>query len=140
MPHQTRQFENGEIYHITTRRVGDELFFIDEKDYFRGIFSIYEFNNSNSVSIRDRREERIRFKKSQARAGLFLPELPRGLPSGQFPEGSPRGIIVEPDKRKRFVDILAFCLMPNHIHLLLKQLIDKGISNFMQKFGVALNY
>lgn len=33
------------------------------------------------------------------------------------------------------MEILAFCLMPNHIHLLLKQLKDGGISKFMQKFG-----
>ncbi len=34
---------------------------------------------------------------------------------------------------KYLVDIHAFCLMPNHIHLLLKQLEDKGISKFMAK-------
>ncbi len=29
------------------------------------------------------------------------------------------------------VDVLAFCLMPNHFHLLLRQTIDKGISKFL---------
>ncbi|MDD3905875.1 MAG: transposase [Candidatus Omnitrophica bacterium] len=29
------------------------------------------------------------------------------------------------------VDIVAFCIMPNHIHLLLRQNTDGGISNFM---------
>ncbi|MDO8498435.1 MAG: transposase [bacterium] len=29
------------------------------------------------------------------------------------------------------VEILAFCLMPNHFHLLLKQISEKGIINFM---------
>jgi len=33
------------------------------------------------------------------------------------------------------VEILAFCLMPNHMHLLLRQIVDGGISKFMQKFG-----
>ncbi|MEK7587286.1 MAG: transposase, partial [Patescibacteria group bacterium] len=32
------------------------------------------------------------------------------------------------------VDILAFCLMPNHFHLLLKQTADVGISRFVSKF------
>lgn len=31
----------------------------------------------------------------------------------------------------KLVDILAFCLMPNHFHFLLKQIKDKGISKFM---------
>jgi putative transposase len=33
------------------------------------------------------------------------------------------------------VNILAYCLMPNHFHLLLKEIIKGGISKFMKKFG-----
>lgn len=38
------------------------------------------------------------------------------------------------DESKKIVDILCFCLMPNHFHLLVKQLQDGGISEFMRKF------
>ncbi len=38
-------------------------------------------------------------------------------------------------KRKFLVDILAFCLMPNHYHLLLRQRTDNGITEFMRKLG-----
>jgi len=38
-------------------------------------------------------------------------------------------------KRKPLVDILAFCLMPNHYHLLLRQRVDGGITEFMRKLG-----
>ncbi len=38
-------------------------------------------------------------------------------------------------KRKLLVDILAFCLMPNHYHLLLRQRVDGGITEFMRKLG-----
>lgn len=41
------------------------------------------------------------------------------------------------DSRKPFVDVLAFCLMPNHYHLLLQQKNDEGISKFMNKIGVG---
>ena len=42
------------------------------------------------------------------------------------------------DKDKEtLVDILAFCLMPNHFHILLKQRIDDGISKFMSKIGIG---
>ncbi|MDP3004385.1 MAG: transposase [Candidatus Azambacteria bacterium] len=38
-------------------------------------------------------------------------------------------------KRKPLVDILTFCLMPNHYHLLLRQRVDGGITEFMRKLG-----
>ncbi|MDA2922141.1 transposase [Patescibacteria group bacterium AH-259-L07] len=38
-------------------------------------------------------------------------------------------------KRDRLVNILCFCLMPNHFHFILEQLQDNGISYFMQKLG-----
>ncbi len=38
---------------------------------------------------------------------------------------------------KPYVEILAFCLMPNHFHLLLKQTSENGISKFMQKLGTG---
>jgi putative transposase len=36
---------------------------------------------------------------------------------------------------KPLVKILAYCLMPNHFHLLLKEINKGGISKFMKKFG-----
>jgi putative transposase len=35
----------------------------------------------------------------------------------------------------KLVEIVAFCLMPNHFHLLLKQLKKKGISTFMAQIS-----
>lgn len=125
MPHEKRQFENGEIYHITIRRVGNELLFGDIKDYYRGIFSIYEFNNANPVEINRRRKERALFKKKYG-----------GLTSAKMEEVRPPAFFMkEPDKRDKLVEVLAFCLMPNHVHLLLRQIKDNGISKFMQKYG-----
>ncbi|MDO8443679.1 MAG: transposase [Candidatus Azambacteria bacterium] len=40
-------------------------------------------------------------------------------------------------KRKPLVDILAFCLMPNHYHLLLRQRVESGITEFMRKLGAG---
>lgn len=45
---------------------------------------------------------------------------------------------IEKEKeRDLLVDILCFCLMPNHFHLLLRQRVSGGISNFMQKIGTG---
>jgi putative transposase len=35
-----------------------------------------------------------------------------------------------PSEHQKYVEIIAFCLMPTHVHLLLKQLEDDGISTF----------
>lgn len=40
-------------------------------------------------------------------------------------------------KGERLVDLLGFCLMPNHYHFLLRQLLEGGISVFMQKIGTG---
>jgi len=105
---------DGEIYHIVLRGVEQRQIFLDETDHYRGIFSLFEFNNAKPVSIKDRRKERFRFKKQMA----------RGLTSGNF-------------ERTLLVEILAFALMPNHIHLLLRQIKPKGISLFIQKLGTG---
>lgn len=111
MPVQRPLLVNDEFYHIILRGVGDSLIFKDVNDYYRGIFSIYEFNTSKLVEIRKRREERKREKAS----------------GGPTPA----------DERDLLVEVLAFCFMPNHVHLLLKQLKDNGISQFMQKVGTG---
>ena len=114
MPYRKEQFFNGEVYHTILRRIDDNLLFKDINDYYRGVFSIYEFNNSSPVNIWLRRRER---KTEKAK------ELLQGPTSRTL------------DTRDKFVEVFAFCLMPNHIHLLLKQIKKDGIHKFMVKLG-----
>ena len=139
MPHYRRQFINGEIYHITVRRIGNEILSGDEQDLLRLIYGIYEFNNKKPVSIARRRQQRAAFKKFKEAAikeaaakGLTLDIHVLGQPSYNSQLAA---TLIEPDKREKFVEVLAFALMPNHIHLLVRQLVDRGVSNYMQKFG-----
>lgn len=46
-----------------------------------------------------------------------------------------RGIlgIKKTEKQKDLIQIFCYCLMPNHFHLLLKQLEEKGVSDFLRK-------
>ena len=37
----------------------------------------------------------------------------------------------------RLVDILCYCLMPNHFHLIVRNNIENGIMRFMQKLGTS---
>jgi putative transposase len=116
MPYRKEQFVNDEIYHVILRGLDDNLIFKDINDYYRGIFSIYEFNNANPVTIQNRRRARESFKKKNRR--------PTSINFAEFV-----------DDRDRLVDILAFCFMPNHVHLLLRQIKDDGLSKFMVKVG-----
>jgi len=40
-------------------------------------------------------------------------------------------------ERELLVNIICFCLMPNHFHLILEQLVEGGITKFMQKLGTG---
>lgn len=41
----------------------------------------------------------------------------------------------EPNPDKKVVDIICYCLMPNHFHFLVKQLKEGGISEFISKLA-----
>lgn len=112
MPYRKEEFINGAVYHIILRGLDNNMIFKDDNDYYRGIFSIYEFNNSNPVDIWLRRKQRKQEKLLEG-------------PSFKLPQ------------RDLLVDILAFCFMPNHLHLLLKQKKDDGITKFMKKLGTG---
>ncbi len=125
MPYRKQQFVNGENYHIILRAIDNNLLFKDVNDYYRGIFSIYEFNTADPVEILERRKIRAKIKK-----------IIRNTGGPSSPEFSSE--IVVSDLRDKLVKILAFCFMPNHIHLLLEQIKNNGITTFMRKVGTGL--
>lgn len=103
------KFHEGSIAHIYNRGVEKRPVFLDEKDRLRFIHDLYEFNNEEPAINSGR---------------LFSPRRPMievGLQS----------------KRKPLVEILTFCLMPNHYHLMVRALSDNGITEFMRKLGTG---
>ncbi len=50
-----------------------------------------------------------------------------------------KGVCLNPNKRpkKMLVEILSYCLMNNHFHLLIRQKSEKGITKFMRKIGTG---
>ena len=90
---------------------------MDEKDRLRFIHDLYEFNDDDPVS-----NALYRF-------------------NSKYMEVEPPYIIQykksEHKIRKLLVEILAFVLMPNHFHLLLRQKMENGIIRFMQKLGTG---
>jgi len=112
MPSKRPQFVNEEIYHIYNRAIEGRNLFQQISDYFRFIFCLYELNDKNLV----RMEKRIKQRKKKRR--------------GSTPPNSTSAI-----KREPLVEIIVVCLMPNHYHLVVRQLVDGGISLFMKKLG-----
>lgn len=41
------------------------------------------------------------------------------------------------DRGEKLVEVTAYCLMPNHFHLIVRESIEGGISKFMQKLTTA---
>jgi putative transposase len=114
MPRKPREFEIGGIYHIVNRGVEKRDIFLRPQDYSRFILALEFFNNREGINLWQL-VARARTVPAQA-IGERLREQ-RKKP------------------RKRIVDLLAFCLMPNHFHLILREIIQEGISLFMRKLG-----
>ena len=112
MSYKKPEFASNEIYHIYNRGVEKRNIFENDSDYYRFIFALYECNDSKPVRIRERREARNKSKISGQ--GVTLPTY---------------------QGREAVVEVLAFCLMPNHYHLIVRQSVDKGITYFMKKIG-----
>jgi putative transposase len=134
MPYRKEEFINGHVYHLILRAIDDNLIFKDTNDYYRGIFSIYEFNNLNPVTIREKRKARIAFKRLLKLSTLESSDS-RCLSVDRHRESDALEFV---DERDKMVEVFAFCFMPNHIHLLVRQIKDGGISKFMQKNGIGL--
>jgi putative transposase len=45
--------------------------------------------------------------------------------------------IYELEITNQYVSIGSYCLMPNHFHILIKEKVEGGVSNFMQKLSTA---
>ncbi len=121
MPIKHPQFINGEIYHVIVRGIASQKTFLEEKDYLRYLFNLYKFNDEEIV-VRDPSYREV------------IPVILRD----NFP------VLLKEVKEKKIrnllIEILGFCLMPNHIHLLVRQIVDKGISLFIQKMGGYSSY
>ena len=108
------QFEIDEWYHCYNRGVDKRKIFQTSRDYERFLMLMYTGNGSNPLHISNLKDPRLRPILSDN-------SIDRGTP---------------------LVDIGAYCLMPNHFHLILKETSENGITSFMQKIftGYAMYF
>jgi len=67
---------------------------------------------------------------------LYLANSAGTLHRSNLSQRTTEEIIAIP-RREPLVSVGAYCLMPNHFHLLLKEIVEGGIVKFMQKLGTA---
>jgi putative transposase len=100
-------FVQGEYYHIYNRGVDKRIIFTSNYDYQRFVLLLHVLNTNKNLKIRD---------------------LLRG---NSFNE------LLEIKNDDPIVAIGAYCLMPNHFHLLITPIVDGGIPKFMLKLQTA---
>jgi putative transposase len=101
----------GEHYHICNRGIGKQVIFHDKSDYARFLFLILHMQSP-----------------------LVFQNISR--PVHHFVQHSVFNIDkedIEKISKDRYVELVAFCLMPNHFHLILKEVEEGGTARYMQR-------
>lgn len=109
MPYRKTILAEGEIYHIFNRSVARQPIFLTDTYYQRAHEVLSYYNNLNAP---------VRFS--------HFARLPISL----------KNEVLETlnKENQKLVQILAFCFMPNHVHFLIKEIREKGITTFMRIF------
>jgi len=108
MGYRKTPFAVDEYYHLYNRGVDKRIIFTNTYEYNRFVLLLYLCNTSHSLNTRDI------LKKGESFDKVF--EYERGEP---------------------LTSIGAYCLMPNHFHILAKEVTEGGITNFIRKIATA---
>jgi putative transposase len=98
-----------DIYHCVNHAIPKHYLFLDGRDHARGVHNLYEFNDARPINNLS-----YRFNNKGLRNPYFLE-----------------------DTREKIVDILGWCFMKDHYHLLLSERVEGGIGLFLRKFNVG---
>ena len=109
MPYRKTPIVSGEIYHVFNRSIAKQPIFLNKKDYLRAL-DVIDFYHYKKLHLRFSFYKRLPIQERK----LFFENL---------------------DKNKdTILDFLAYCLMPNHVHFLIKPKEDGSVSTFMSNF------
>lgn len=108
-------FAENEHYHIFGRGVNKEKIFIDERDRVRFIFLMTHFQSPTRIY----------------NISWYIESF---IKKGSFSTKEDR---VKDILKKRSVELVAFALMPNHFHILVRNLEDGVLSVYMHRVLTA---
>jgi len=102
--------ETGDFHHIVNRSIAKYEIFNSESDYERILLMLPFFSFENNR----------------------LPKFSEFISSASVKnKGFEKAFSEKINEEDKLVQIIAYCIMPTHFHLVLKQLKDNGISNFV---------
>jgi putative transposase len=113
-----KEYGAGGYYHLYNRGVNKRTIFKDDKDY-KAFLSYLKFYLTPLPTPSDPSDPTY---KPDANPGS--PTLLQGLSLKVSPSRQPNNFSGE-------IELMAYCLMPNHFHLMIKQNSDHGICGFM---------
>jgi len=109
MPLRTIPLVTDQIYHVFNRSIDRKPIFVNKKSLQRAYDTLSFY----------------RFENIPARLSYFL----------IWGEERKQQLFKKLEEEKRIlVEIICYCFMPNHFHLLLKQKQEQGISKFLSQF------
>ncbi len=106
------QLVTGSVYHILNKSIAGYNIFSSHKEYERFL-------------------QMIRFFSADTK----LPRFSRFISQSKNEKKSFEEFLEEKTSNKLIVDIIAYCIMPTHFHLVLKQLKNNSIANFVGNFS-----
>ncbi|GBE16459.1 transposase IS200 like protein [bacterium BMS3Abin15] len=107
------EFANEEYYHVCNRGVDKRKVFLNNSDYHRFFISVCLLNDKQE-GLSERWRNLLKCNPKSDFSGFRRLSL-----------------------RKPLVEVVAYCFNPNHYHLILKQLAEKGVEKFMHKLGTS---
>jgi len=109
MPGRAQVLVTGQIYHVFNRGIDHRPTFVGRRELGRGkeLINFYQFQN---LPVR---YSVFQFWSIEKQLAFFQSQREKG---------------------KHLVDIIAYCLMPNHFHILLRQSVEGGISRYLSNF------
>ena len=110
MPRRNIALVNDHYYHIYNRTTNRQNSFNSPSDYNKALTSLWYYNFSdNKISL-----------------SALYQKMPVDFRDEYIKQ------LIESDNK--YTSIIAYCLMPNHFHLVLKQRVENGISKFIGDF------
>ncbi len=101
----------GEYYHIYNRGTLKRDLFLDERDWLRFLFLILHFQSPITIY----------------NLGRHVSHFVQHKVFNIYKE------TIDQIVKKRYFSLVAYCLMPNHFHLLIKNRSETGIPRYMQR-------
>ncbi|MFT5036599.1 MAG: putative transposase [Candidatus Azotimanducaceae bacterium] len=106
---------NDTFYHVYNRGDQKQKLFLEKSDYVRFLFLLLHLQSPELVT------------RTERRVGDFLKRGTFKIPEKEIEE-----IVAS-----RYVDIINFCVMPNHFHMTVHTKTDTGLSRYMHRISNA---